>query len=273
MGDCERGDKDIHSRLLLFHEGFVRLGISLARHMKFNIQPFIFTWKRHFKSACTIEDQLKEIFPKVTVINSDDDNTREGWINIGDSCYFGAQFRKALSLFTGNILFHIQADVEYDKWNELVEDAKFYLRYYEAGIYAPNVDYTWYSGDKTDFTWTHLKHSHLKCVGSTDETVWFIHKAVLDGLTERGIDTNQNPLGWGWDSVLSAISYSKGLPVIRDYRHTIKHPQGTGYDHAAATAQMDALVASLDPDLQQIHSYIRGERQMLAQYLERRSAS
>lgn len=239
--------------------------------MEFNIQPFIFNWKRQFKNACAIEDQLNEIFPKVTVINSDDDNTREGWIDIGDSCYFGDQFRKALSLFSGDVLFHVQADVEYDNWKKLVEDAQFYLRLYDAGIYAPNIDYTWYSADRTDFFWDPLMHSHLRCVGSTDETVWFIRKEVIDGLTERRIDIGQNPLGWGWDSVLSAISHSKGMPVIRDYGHTIKHPQGTGYNHAAATAQMDALVASLPPDLQRIHSFIRGERQMLTQYLGRRS--
>ena len=49
--------------------------------------------------TCAIEDQLKEIFDDVLVINSDDNNTREGWIDLGDEPYFTSQFRKALELF------------------------------------------------------------------------------------------------------------------------------------------------------------------------------
>lgn len=100
-----------------------------------NIQPFIFNWNRQFEKSCAIEDSLKKIFDKVTVINSDDNNTREGWIDIGDESYFSDQFRKALELFDGDVLLHVQGDVSYDKWEELVEDAKKYLEYYDAGIY------------------------------------------------------------------------------------------------------------------------------------------
>ena len=48
-----------------------------------DIQPFIFNWKNKFEKTCVIEDQLKEIFDDVLVINSDDNNTREGWIDLG----------------------------------------------------------------------------------------------------------------------------------------------------------------------------------------------
>lgn len=238
--------------------------------MKLTIHPFIFTWKRHFERACKLEDQLREIFPAVTVINSDDDSSRPGWINVGDSCYFGAQFQKALELFSGDIMFHIQADAEYHDFQKLVEDAKFYFRFYEAGIYAPNVDYTWWSGDKTDINAPLLSHSNLKLVADTDETVWFIRKEVIDGLSERKIDLSINPLGWGIDCVLSCLSYSKGMPVIRDYRHTVRHPQGTGYDYPTAETQMEGMIASLDKDLQEIYGHIRGDRQRLLDYLKRK---
>jgi hypothetical protein len=237
--------------------------------MKLTIQPFIFTWKRQFQKACVIEDQLREIFPSVVVINSDDDNTRPGWLNIGDSCYFTDQFRKALELFTGDVLFHIQADVEYDNWRKLVDDAKFYLRFYDAGIYAPHVDYTFWTPERADIPSDLLSHAHLKLVGSTDETVWFIRKEVIDGIAERGIDMSTNPFGWGWDCSLACISYAKGMPVIRDYRHTIKHPKGTGYNTAVAENDMNKHIASLDEDLQKLYSYIRGDRKMLERYLKR----
>jgi hypothetical protein len=241
--------------------------------MKLAIHPFIFTWKRQFEKACRIEDQLKEIFGKVTVINSDDDNSRDGWINIGDSCYFGEQFRRAVQLFDGDVLFHVQGDVEYDNWKRLVEDAKFYFRFYEAGIYAPNVDYCWWNSQRTDINSRQLEHKNLKLVATTDETVWFIRKEVLAGIKERNIDMTKNPLGWGWDCVLSCISHSKGLPVIRDYRHTITHPQGTGYNFDAATKGMDDLVASLDEDLRILYSYIRGDREQLLTCLDPRAST
>ena len=236
--------------------------------MKLAIHPFIFSWKRQFEKACRIEDQLKEIFGKVTVINSDDENSRDGWINIGDSCYFGEQFRRAVDMFDGDVLFHVQGDVEYDNWKRLVDDAKLYLRFYEAGIYAPNVDYCWWNSSRTDINTRQLEHKNLKLVATTDETVWFIRKEVLAGIRERNIDMTKNPLGWGWDCVLSCISHSKGLPVIRDYRHTIKHPQGTGYNFDAATKGMDDFVASLDEDLRTIYSYIRGDREQLLTALD-----
>lgn len=237
--------------------------------MKLDIQPFIFSWKGQFQKACVIEDQLRKIFPSVTVINSDDDNTRPGWINIGDAAYFGDQFRKALELFNGDVLFHIQADVEYNEWDKLVDDARFYLRFYEAGIYAPHVDYTHWIPERTDVLSDLLAHSHLRLVASTDETVWFVRKEVLEGIAERSIDTSLSHFGWGWCCSLSCISYSKGMPVIRDYRHTIKHPRGTGYNTDAAEVEMNKHIASLDEDLQKIYSYIRGDRKMLARYLKK----
>lgn len=244
--------------------------ISRSPHvMKLEIQPFIFTWKRQFQKACVIEDQLREIFPAVVVINSDDENTRPGWINIGNSCYFTDQFRKALEIFSGDVLFHIQADVEYDNWRKLVEDAKFYFRFYDAGIYAPHVDYTFWTAERSDVPSDALSHSHLKLVGSTDETVWFIRKEILEGIQERGIDMSLNPFGWGWDCSLSCISYAKAMPVIRDYRHTIRHPKGTGYNTNVAETEMSKHFGSLDDDLQKLYSYIRGDRQNLARYLKK----
>ena len=69
-----------------------------------NIHPFIFNWNRQFEKSCAIEDAVKPIFEKVTVINSDGNNTRDGWIDIGDESYFGDQFRKALELFESGLV-------------------------------------------------------------------------------------------------------------------------------------------------------------------------
>lgn len=236
--------------------------------MKPTIQPFIFTWRGKFESACAIERELLQIFDNVTVINSDDEITRPGWINVGESSFFSAQFRKALELFTADILFHVQADVHYDRWRQLVEDASSVFQNHKPGIYAPNVDYSWWTAERNDIVSRRLEPSALKLVACSDETVWFIKREVIQGLQERQIDFSGNAMGWGWDCMLAAVSYLKGMPVIRDYRHTIQHPQGTGYNTEKALAEMNAVVNSLDAEILRIYSFMRNDREQLASYLD-----
>jgi hypothetical protein len=233
-----------------------------------NIQPFIFNWNRQFEKTCTIEDTLTPIFEKVTIINSDDNNTREGWVNIGDDSYFSDQFRKALELFDGDVLLHIQGDVSYDKWEELIEDAKKYLEYYDAGIYAPNIDYTWYSAENSDIESLESDHPNIKMVASTDETVWFIRKEIIQELLDRKVDFSKNTMGWGWDLVIAAICFINSRPVIRDYNHTIDHPMGTNYNKEKASQEMLELWNSLDADLKKTVSFIKGDREKLLEYFK-----
>lgn len=233
-----------------------------------NIQPFIFNWNRQFEKTCAIEDALKPIFEKVTVINSDDNNTRDGWVDIGDESYFSDQFRKALELFDGDVLLHIQGDVSYDNWEKLIEDAKEYLEYYDAGIYAPNIDYTWYSAENSDIESLESDHPNIKMVACTDETVWFIRKEIIQELLDRKVDFSNNTMGWGWDLVIAAICFVNSRPVIRDYNHTIDHPPGTNYNKEKASQEMLELWNSLDEDIKKTVSYIKGDREKISQYFK-----
>ena len=229
------------------------------RH-QMNIQPFIFNWNGQFEKTCKIEDSLSQIFDKVTVINSDDNNSKKGWVDIGDISYFTAQFSKALEMFDGDVLMHVQGDVSYDDWNKLVQDARCYMDYYNAGIYAPNIDYTWYNSENVDIDSLNSDHDNIKMVCNTDETVWFIRKDIIREMTERKVDFSQNTIGWGCDLVFAAISITKSRPVIRDYNHTIDHPKLTNYNSTHASRQMLDFMNSLDSDLKQIISLIRGSK-------------
>lgn len=244
---------------------------TLIKKNYMNIQPFIFNWNNQFEKTCTTENSLSKIFEKVTVINSDDNNTRDGWVDLGDEAYFSDQFRKALELFDGDILFHIQGDVEYDNWEKLVEDARNYFDYYDAGIYAPNVDYTWYSSENVDIDSIQSGHDNIKMVACTDETVWFIKKEVIQKLFDTGVDFSTNKMGWGWDLALASICFLNGYPVIRDYNHTINHPSGTNYDKEIAARELQQVWNSLDDDLKKIFSLIKGtksDREKLVEYFE-----
>ena len=223
-----------------------------------NIQPFIFNWNGQFQKTINIENNLSSLFDKVNVINSDDNNTRPGWVDIGDESYFSDQFRKALELFDGDVLFHIQGDVSYNNWERLVHDARYYMDYYGAGIYAPNVDYTWYSSENADINSMSSDHPNIKMCACTDETIWFIRKDIIQEMFDRGVDFSKNKMGWGWDLVLAAICFDKGIPVIRDYNHTIDHPPGTNYNKELASFEMNLLWNSLDDRLRKIIEYIKG---------------
>jgi hypothetical protein len=245
---------------------------QLKSQIKLNymdIQPFIFNWNKQFDKTCAIEDSLSKIFDKVTVINSDDNNTKDGWIDLGDDAYFSDQFRKALELFDGDILMHVQGDVTYDNWEKLVEDARTYFDYYDAGIYAPNIDYTWYSSENADIDSVESDHSNIKMVACTDETVWFIRKEIIQEMSTRNVDFSNNKMGWGWDLALSSICFANGRPVIRDYNHTIDHPPGTNYNKDIAGKEMQEVWRTLDDELKTIFALIKGskyDREKLAEY-------
>jgi len=244
---------------------------SLIKLNYMNIQPFIFNWNKQFDKTCVIENSLSKIFDKVTVINSDDTNTKDSWVDLGDDAYFSDQFRKALELFDGDILMHVQGDVSYDNWEKLVKDARTYFDYYDAGIYAPNIDYTWYSSENTDIDSIKSEHPNIKMVSCTDETVWFIRKEIIQEMYTKNIDFSKNKFGWGWDLVLSGICFLKGFPVIRDYNHTIEHPKGTAYNKDKASDEMNLLWQSLDSDMKDVVEKIKGNqftRNQLANYFE-----
>ena len=108
------------------------------------IQSFIFNWRGQYDKTKEKISQLSDIGVNPIVINSDEAHNDEGWVNVGESAYFTDQFIKALELFDGDVLFHIQGDASYNDWFNLIKDAESSFETYNWGIYAPNVDYTWY---------------------------------------------------------------------------------------------------------------------------------
>jgi len=259
--------QDLDSNRLLgnLNQTFNQIRIS-------DIQPFIFNWKNQFEKTIKTEKSLKEIFGDVTVINSDEDNTREGWIDLGDSAYFTEQFTKALELFKDNkkVLMHVQGDTEYDNYLELVNDARKYYSIYEWGVYAPDITNVWYTSENVDINGIESEHENIKMVACTDETVWFIHRDIIEEYYERKLfeimNSEKMKMGWGWDLVMNSLSFLKGRPVIRDYNHQVQHKEGTDYDKAFASQEMGNLWYNLTDDLKECISYIKGDRENLTKY-------
>ena len=238
-----------------------------------NIQSFIFNWRNQFASTLAIEKQLNKILDQVNVINSDENNYRAYWHNIGEDSYYSAQFLKALDLHDGkSLFFHAQGDTSYDNWEQLVKDAQYYMQKYNAGIYYPKVNNVEWQGEElTTISSLKASDSNIKYIVNGDQTVWFIHPRIVQYFQYLDLDQcfARNKTGWGWDIVFCFVSYKLGLPVIRDSNHTINHSPSRTYHGQQARDQWTETFSLLP---EEARSYIklvyqRGDLNKVASYL------
>lgn len=205
--------------------------------MNNKIKCFIFSWKGQYENACKLENQLKDLVD-VTVINSEDENTPDHWVNIGNECYFSSQFKKALSLFDAekyDFFFHVQADASSDQWENILKSAENSFEKYNWGVFAPNVDDTFYISARTDLF---NVEENLTVVANTDNTCWIIHKDFINKLKQNINLMDGNELGWGWDLLICAFAHIDKRYVIRDYNYTISHPPSSNYKKDQAEREM-----------------------------------
>lgn len=233
-----------------------------------DIKCFIFSWKGQYENAVKLENQFREIGLVPTVINSDDDNTNPGWVNIGNDCYFSDQFRKALELFVDSgseFMWHVQADASFDDWKLVLDSAKSSYEKYSWGIFAPNVDDTFYIPERTDVFDLSEK---LKVVATTDNTCWIIRRDVIDNLISEISLMQDNKLGWGWDLLLCGFAHMNAKKVIRDYSFTVNHPKSTGYMKEQAEKEMFDMFNKCPEELKKIIYYIKQIPPKICEYYE-----
>lgn len=234
------------------------------------IQTFIFNWRNQYAKTKTKISQLKQIGIEPIIINSDDQYKEFGWNNIGEESYFTAQYLKAMELFDGDVLFHIQADASYHDWDSIYKAAELYIDKYKCGIYAPNVDYTFYDSSRADLPMFKFgDNQNLKMVSNPDCTCWFVHKDIINEAKDRQINFAPFQMGWSFDIVFTALSFMKKRPVIRDYQFTIEHPPGTNYNKVQAEREMHEFYSTLSEDLKEAFGYIKGDRFQLAKYFKK----
>jgi hypothetical protein len=224
---------------------------------------FVFSWKGQYQNAIKLEQQLSPLVDKLYVINSDDDNTPEHWVNIGNECYFSDQFRKALEIAKTedyDVFWHVQADASYTDWKSVVDSAVKTREEHNWGVYAPNVDDTFYVAARADVV---RLENNLSVVGTTDNTCWFIDKQMIDGMCDNLHLMKDNHLGWGWDLIVCGLSHIKDRKVIRDYNFTINHPKSTGYKKEEAEAEMMEMYRKCPNDLREVIYKIKTQPSLL----------
>lgn len=213
---------------------------------------FVFSWKGQYQNAVKLEEQLSPLVDKLYVINSDDDNTPEHWINIGNQCYFSDQFRKALEISRSedyDVFCQVCSDVSYSDWGSVFNSARNSFIKEDCAVYAPNVDDTFYIGSRTDCI---SLEGNLKIVANTDELCWFIKKELIQLTDKNSYLMQNNQLGWGWDLIICGYAHLHKMKVIRDYNYTISHPPSTGYKKDEAETEMIDMFNKCPRDLQEI---------------------
>jgi len=234
------------------------------------IQTFIFNWRNQYAKTKQKIEQLTSIGIEPIIINSDDEHKEDGWHNIGEDSYFTAQYLKAMELFDGDVLFHIQADASYDDWSSMYKAAEVYIDKYDCGIYAPNVDYTFYDSSRVDLPMFKFgDNENLKMVSNPDCTCWFVHKDIINEAKQRKINFAPFQMGWSFDIVFTALSFINKRPVIRDYQFTVEHPPGTNYNKVQAEKEMHEFYSTLPDDVKQAFGYIKGDKNQLAKYYKK----
>lgn len=229
------------------------------------VKCYIFSWKGQYNNALRLENQLKGLVD-VTVINSDDDNKPEHWINIGNECYFSEQFQVALVDFDSDeydVFLHIQADASFDDFESIINSAKTSFEKYNWGVYAPNVDDTFYIPQRTD---VFDLDDGLKVVATTDNTCWFIHKDMIEELKENLYLMEGNELGWGWDLLICTFAHLNNRKVIRDYNYTVNHPPSTGYKKEQAENEMFEMYQKCPDKIKECVYYIKTNPLLINKY-------
>lgn len=231
------------------------------------IQCFIFSWRGQYEKACATEQALKDLGQEVIVINSDPDNQPDHWINLGDSAYFTQQWLAACQRFDADVMFHVQADATYHDWRSIFDSAREDFSKTNWGIYAPNVDYTWYDAAMSDVSTVRVNIPGVKMVSNPDCTCWFLHRDIIDKFTELSWDWSFHQLGWGVDLLLCGYSYLLKRPIFRNYNYTVQHPRGTKYNSTQAEKEMIELFNRCDPAMKRVIFTIRNNKEALVEYL------
>lgn len=211
------------------------------------IQPFIFNWPGQTNAAKATYAQLRQHGYNPIVINSDPEYQPFDWINLGNTAWFSHQWNLATDLFTGDILFHIQADATYNNWNQLIQDAEKYLDKYNWGIYSPRFQD---NGHYVPLQGWHCEDENILAVPNPDCTCWFLHKDIIQAWNtlKHSLHLENNKYGWGIDCIMCALSWQQNRIVLRDFAHEVFHKPGRGYDSSHANTLMYNMFQNLEPD-------------------------
>jgi hypothetical protein len=219
------------------------------------VQAFIFNWPGQKQRAKELEDLLNP-HCETFVINSDEAvrNLYPHWHHLPNDAFFAAQWNRAMELFNGDILVHVQADAWPYDVAKILDQCVHYIRDRKVGVYAPNLDFTDLEYRRNALV---AFDDDVYEVPSTDETCWTLSAEVVRQMPLANPTVNQ--FGWGMDFVASAVAQSMRRKVVRDYRFKVFHPKGRGYNEPQAREKWMEYKLGLDPQLRKTVEHLETE--------------
>lgn len=202
------------------------------------IHAMILNWPRQTKNAEVLYAAVAPYVARCDVVNSDIEADRPGWINIGDG-WGTAQWIAMRQNLSEDTLLSLYADVRVTNAADIIADAIRNMQIYPIGVYAPNIEGTYWRFDER--TLPHIA-GRLCHVPQTDGMMLFTRRRLVEAIPT--LDASINKIGYGIDPTIIALAYQRRLWVCRDYAHTVFHPPGSAYSHREAGRQSDAMLST-----------------------------
>ncbi len=186
------------------------------------IEAFIPDWPGPKQHAAEIYRQVSPRYP-TTILN---DPTE----------YFNAQWARARSLFTGDVLLWVMADIDLPPtYPQMFQEMERVMARGDVGWYAPDVAWTSFIFDKSTLP---QMEPEIYEVPNTDSVCFAVRGDVVRAMPY--IDPKLCFM-WGMDFTAILTAHLMGLKIVRDYRFKVHHPNNTGYNIQQASAGMRAL--------------------------------
>jgi hypothetical protein len=208
-----------------------------------DISFYIFCWKKVVANSCKLYEEIKQVCPNVTIINSDEtqplDSAKYDSIQLDDSDYYGSQLQTAIKATpSGKILACLTGDIELGgNWAAILGNVVKYINMGNIGIVAPKINGSEWQEKKA------LVVDDLWAVDHCDRICWFIHPQIWGNLGALEFKQLSN-FGFAIHKVFTLECYAHNMISVCDYSQGLTHPDGSGYNRDEANQQMNALLNS-----------------------------
>ncbi len=208
---------------------------------------FIISWQGQHENAVKIASEVAGDDTRVTIVYSDPDDNLQlpaqcQVLRRPNGLYFGDKFHACLEAFDSELFLLIHADCTSGNWRLLVDRCQQVCEANPAiGVWAPDIDYTGFSLDKT---WiANTRNPDLKIVAQTDAIVMGMRPWIVERLKKLNYEKNIYGWGIGWAAV--AYAYANRMYAVIDQSARVHHPKPRGYSSGDALRQREEFLQQL----------------------------
>jgi hypothetical protein len=221
------------------------------------LHTFILSWPGFEEKARVLELAVTGATDHLTVIHSltgpSTASVPDHWVVLPDGAYYGVKFKKSLGLCVGDVMVHIQADVQCEEWPRVLSQCKqAFVANPDLALWAPLVWWTPWSLQRTTLESSKKKPVHR--VTMVDGIVWALGVVTRQRLEE--LDYSNNPLGRGIELAAAAFARAEGFLALVDSTISVLHPKGSGYSEAEAARQLNLFLDQLSEPEQEARRFI-----------------